>query len=241
VSLHTRQLETELLDVLPVEDPRAQRSRKELLLVNRLMGHHWLLVHALREAAEKLGRPPHIIVELGAGDGALTCVVARALSREWRDVEIVLVDRQALVTTETVRAFAAYGWRARALTVDLANGHAAAALPAADIAFANLVLHHFDDSRLRSLLALVEKKCAAFVAAEPRRALLGVAASRTLPLIGCGPVSRHDAEASVRAGFRHDELSCLWPPAPGWRLRDRPAGLFSHLFIAQRDPPPPRA
>jgi hypothetical protein len=39
---------------------------------------------------------------------------------------------------------------------------------------------------------------------------------------------------SVRAGFSGEELSALWPDRQTWRLTERRAGIFSHLFIAQK-------
>jgi hypothetical protein len=38
----------------------------------------------------------------------------------------------------------------------------------------------------------------------------------------------------VRAGFAGHDLSRLWPASQNWTLHERPAGWFSHLFIAQR-------
>jgi hypothetical protein len=38
----------------------------------------------------------------------------------------------------------------------------------------------------------------------------------------------------VRAGFRGDELSRLWP-AGEWTLREEKRGGFSHLFSARRN------
>jgi hypothetical protein len=52
--------------------------------------------------------------------------------------------------------------------------------------------------------------------------------------IGCNGVTQYDARVSVRAGFAGNELSALWPASGDWRLTERPAGLFSHLFVAQR-------
>jgi hypothetical protein len=56
----------------------------------------------------------------------------------------------------------------------------------------------------------------------------------TTLLIGCSWVTIHDAEASIRAGFVRQEMSALWPDKKNWRLTERRAGLFSHLFIAKR-------
>jgi hypothetical protein len=46
-------------------------------------------------------------------------------------------------------------------------------------------------------------------------------------------VTRYDAPVSVRAGFRGQELSRLWPQS-GWTLREQPARLFTHAFAARR-------
>jgi hypothetical protein len=51
--------------------------------------------------------------------------------------------------------------------------------------------------------------------------------------LGANDVTRHDAVASVRAGFRGRELSGLWPAgAAGWRLNERGIFPFTHLFHA---------
>jgi hypothetical protein len=52
--------------------------------------------------------------------------------------------------------------------------------------------------------------------------------------IGCNDVSRHDAVASVRAGFSGRELSRLWPERDGWTLHEAPAWPFTHAFAALR-------
>ena len=72
-------------------------------------------------------------------------------------------------------------------------------------------------------------------ACEPRRSRFALRASRLLGLIGCNDVTRHDAAASVRAGFAGRELSALWPDEAGWQIDERPAAPFSHLFVARRD------
>jgi hypothetical protein len=74
-----------------------------------------------------------------------------------------------------------------------------------------------------------------FIACEPRRSAPALAASRLVGLIGCNGVTRHDAVASVRAGFTGSELSALWPAGPGWKLHEGAAGLFSHRFMARRN------
>jgi hypothetical protein len=51
--------------------------------------------------------------------------------------------------------------------------------------------------------------------------------------LGANDVTRHDAVASVRAGFRGREISGLWPQAaPDWRLSEHAVFPFTHLFQA---------
>jgi hypothetical protein len=44
----------------------------------------------------------------------------------------------------------------------------------------------------------------------------------------------HDAEASIAAGFVRNEISELWADKQNWKLTERRAGLFSHLFVAKK-------
>jgi hypothetical protein len=100
----------------------------------------------------------------------------------------------------------------------------------------NLFMHHFEEAALRRLLAATARVAPLFVACEPRRAGLPLLASRLVGAVGCGPVTRHDAPVSVRAGFRGNELSQLWPRS-GWSLHEGSARLFTHGFAAVRDHP----
>ena len=101
-----------------------------------------------------------------------------------------------------------------------------------DVITANLFMHHFASGPLANLLALIAARTHTFVACEPRRGLLALGASRMLWAIGGNDVTQHDAVASVRAGFAGRELSALWP-RDGWDTWERPAGPFSHCFVAR--------
>ncbi|MGH7981473.1 MAG: hypothetical protein ACREE6_19005, partial [Limisphaerales bacterium] len=104
----------------------------------------------------------------------------------------------------------------------------------ADAIICNLFLHQFPDDALAELLRLAARATSLVIALEPRRSPLSRMAGRLLWMIGCGPVTRHDAGISIRAGFLKSELSAIWPDEKNWALTERSAGLFSHLFIARR-------
>jgi SAM-dependent methyltransferase len=234
-----RRLEPEWLDELPTGDRRAVRARRDLRVLNRIMGHGFILGRALRLRAT---RESPRIAELGAGDGTLLLRIARRM-RFRGDADIVLVDRQPAVTTDTLAGYGGIGCRVRIAAADAFDWLTGEAQY--DAIVANLFLHHFDASALARLFSMAAARTAVFVACEPRRARFPLAGSHMLGLIGCNDVTRHDAVLSVRAGFTGSELSALWPPGAGWTLEERRAGMFSHLFVARRGdtiaPPPTRA
>jgi precorrin-6B methylase 2 len=222
-----RVLEPEWLDELPPGDVRAIRSRADLRRVNALMGNSRYIARVL-----KRNLPPQealAMADLGAGDGALSLAVARRLRRP--QVRLTLVDRAPVVHGVTLENLAALGWHARIAAADVFDFLSQPGEPL-DAVFVNLFLHHFDDRRLAELLRLVAARTRLVVACEPRRSALAIAGCRLMWAIGCNDVTRHDAIVSVRAGFSGDELSALWPEKAGWRLEERPAFAFSHLFLA---------
>jgi len=105
--------------------------------------------------------------------------------------------------------------------------------PPMEAALANLFLHHFDNPGITRLFSALARKTSSLAAAEPRRNHLAFLATQTLGLMGCHPVTRHDARVSVEAGFRGRELSALWSSS-GWKLREFSSGPFTHFFSAQK-------
>lgn len=240
LSLARRSVRAEILDELAPADARARRSRRDLQRVNRVMGSCAILRPAVGRALASLtaSAAPRIL-ELGAGDGTLALRLARGLAARWPSVELTLLDRQPLIAHPTGIAFAHLGWTLRPLTVDAL---AWARAPTQrrhrqrwDVILANLFLHHFEADPLRELLAAAAERCDTFIACEPRRGALAHLGARLLPALAVSRDTLHDALASVEAGFRGEELSRLWPGERSrWRLMERRAGLFSHVFIATR-------
>lgn len=230
-----RVVEPELLDALPPADPQAVGSRADLRQLNFLMGHAGFLTRAFRRQHEANPFPsrPLRLVELGAGDGTLLLRLARRWSVFGVTAEATLLDRQNLISTETRRAFAALDWSVESVAVDVFDWLNSPA-PVAGVMLANLFLHHFQGERLAALLRLASARTNLFLACEPRRSPLALTAARSLGLIGCNAITRHDAVVSVRAGFAGHELSALWPKTEEWELSERSVGLFSQGFIAQR-------
>jgi len=226
-----RAVEPELLDELPSTDVRASHARRDLQTINRIMQNARIVARALGTRPE---HPPLTsLVELGAGDGTFALAVVRRLGRSTGQRRVVLVDRQPCVRDQTRAAFAALSWEVEIVQSDVLEWLDRGSLYAADVTFANLFLHHFDDRRLSALLRGAASRTSCFLACEPLRSYTALSAATMLPLIGCNRVTLHDARISVRAGFRDRELSSLWPTGNGWQLLERRAGLFTHHFVAQ--------
>jgi hypothetical protein len=224
--LKTRVLVTELLDILPADDPRARHSRRDLVRINWVMRQQALMAHALRRLP-----PPAVLTDLGSGDGRFMLGVARKLARHWPATRVVLADRKDIVSTRTRAGFAALGWTCESRLGDVFD---TLQQLQGGIVTANLFLHHFDDAALARLLALIAAHSDGFVACEPRRSALALAAAAMVFALGANGVTRHDAVASVRAGFTGTDLSALWP-RENWRLAEQAAFPFSHVFMAARD------
>jgi hypothetical protein len=232
----SRSVQPEMLDALSAADPRAAGSRADLRRLNFLMGHAGILARAIRgflSEKHEDSRPLHL-VEIGAGDGTLLLTIARRLSALPITARATMVDRQDLISPESRQGFAALGWSVESVAADVFDwlGQTSAR---ADVLFTNLFLHHFPDKELEALLRLAAARTNLFIACEPRRSPVALAAARCLGVIGCNSVTRHDAVVSVRAGFAGREISALWPRDAGWKLSEGSAGLFSHFFVAQKN------
>jgi len=228
-----RLVEPEVLDELSPQDPRARRSRRDLRRVHRAMGSVSILRRAVARMA--LAKPPRRILELGAGDGTLLLRLARALRPRWREVQLTLLDRHDLLEGRTRQAYARLGWSTEALPAEIDSWSRDGTGQRYDLCVATLFLHHFDERRLRSILAAVAERSDALIACEPHRGALARLGVRSLGLIGAGSVTRADAATSVAAGFRGRELTALWKAcAAGWILEERRAWPFTQCFWAVR-------
>jgi len=222
----------ELLDVLPPQDQAALRSRRDLRRLNAWMSHPQIMARALRENLPGAAAPE--FVELGAGDGHFLLSVAKRLGGRWPGATAILVDRLDASDSRTGEQFRQLGWSVHREIAEAAEWLRRAPPGLRPVIISNLFFHQFQQEQLAEMFRLAAGSARLVVALEPRRAWLPRFCGGLLWAIGCGPVTRHDAGISIRAGFAGHELSALWPDKENWTLVEQPAGLFSHLFIARR-------
>lgn len=209
-----RVLTPELLDSLDPRDPRAIRSRRDLVFIDAFMGNsRWITESVARSSSARNG-----IVELGAGEGRLCERLHQALP----DCEISGLD----LIPKPHNLSDGIHWVAGDFlkTLDTMRG---------GVCVGSLVLHHFSDDVLREL----GQRLARFsnlVFAEPLRSPGPLAASALVsPLVG--EVTRHDMPASIRAGFLPGELAPILALDPAiWTIRESATFMGALRFIASR-------
>ncbi len=184
-----RTLEPELLDSLPPDHPDAQHSRRDLRLTNAVLGNHRWLGRTL----PRLVRQNETALELGAGTGGL----GRRLHRAGVNVDgLDLWPRpknwpaSATWHQGDLKTFSGYG--------DYS------------VLIGNLIFHQFSDSDLTALGSELRRRTRVIVACEPHRRRISQMLYRNLaPLFGANHVTLHDANISIAAGFRGNDLPRL--------------------------------
>ena len=228
-------------------------TRPEKFGLPPLGGRQWGFVKREESAEPPKGGTPNEaerrIIDLGGGDGRFMLGVARRLGTKWRGTKLTLLDRHDVLRAETRAGFAALEWEIEMLTgevlewveqpasLDALASDGKKGSPLFDAVVANLFLHHFSEAQLLKMFAGLSAQTNLVVAVEPQRSWMALALSKSVGLIGCNYVTRHDAVTSVQAGFAGQELSRLWPAAQGWQFQEHPVGVCAHLFVAQRSSP----
>lgn len=226
-----RSVELELADQIPGDDPRAIRFRRDLRRLNAMLMNDRLLARALMRACGDA--VPRVVADLGAGNGTLMLSIAQRLAPRWQNVTALLVDQQDIVSAATCEGFSALNWNVQTVAADVFDFLERPG-PDLDIITANVFLHHFTADRLQRLFEGAAKRSKLVVACEPRRTRLAREASRLLWLLGYGEVIVQDAVTSARAGFVRTEMTQCWPALADWKIEERDAGPFVHMFVANR-------
>jgi len=194
-----RVVRPELLDDLPPNDPEALRSRRDLRVINALMGNFGWIRSRLQEFAPlaKAG-----VVEIGAGEGRL-CRYLHGAFPTLPLSGLDLVPRPADLPP-------GIGWEQGDLFLSLPSSEASALV-------GGMIVHHFSEEGLTRLAPLLERFRLVCLC-EPWRSAWPLALGKAmLPFVG--PVTKHDMPTSIEAGFRPGELPRLLR-LEGWLVRE---------------------
>mgnify|MGYP006073440347 CR=1 FL=1 len=185
----------EILDSLDPSNPDAIRSRRDLTMINRLMGGQaWL--------AKEVGQLDgvHRVVELGAGDGML-CNQLKSMRPNCEVIAIDLIPKPAGVRDDVV-------WE-QMNVLDYEG------FDSGTVVIANLFIHHLQKDELR-ILGSKLKLAKMLLFTEPHRTALALCMGRCLfPIVNY--VTRHDMITSIRAGFVRGEMGELFGEGFRWQ------------------------
>lgn len=211
-----RQVTPEILDSLPDQHPDAQSSRRDLRIINRLMGtQQWF-----RQQLSDLTQDTNCL-EIGAGDGAL----ALSLVEHFKHLNYTAIDQVAAPDDLPAQI----QWLQEDLFSSTSYG-------VADTLLANLILHHFEDAALAELGARIqESSIQSMLVSEPCRRQVHqyqLAAGR---LIGFNHVTLHDGRVSIEAGFLRDELPESLGLSPEcWDIKTATSWMGCYRMVATR-------
>lgn len=210
-----RHLQPELLDALPVDHPDAIHSRRDLILINRLMGNaRWF-----RATLATHLRPNERLLELGAGTGELAQSL-RAIAPHLDGIDRVPVPHpwpsSARWHQTDIEQFT--GWHDY------------------PVVMGNLILHHFSEASLKTLGAALAPHARLLIFNEPvRRRYLQRLWTLVAPLAGAHSVTQHDGYVSIGAGFSAHELPYSLGLDPKlWQWDVTTTWMGAYRLVAQR-------
>lgn len=177
----------ELLDHLPVDDPEARRSRRDLRRINFFMGNERWICRAVRRFPEVVGRG---IVEIGAGDGTLCHRLARLFP-------LAPVSAYDLAPAPELSGSRVLWHQGDLFKVPAPSG--------GGVLVANLFVHHFEEEKLAALGRWMSS-FEVIILSEPDRCRLPHWLGGVMrPFMN--RVTWHDMHVSIDAGFRQGELA----------------------------------
>ncbi len=185
-----RSVQDEWLDEMDTDDPAAVRSRRDLRLINTMMGGERWIVKQLGEC-EGIKH----CIEIGAGEGRLS----EAIKCAFPDMKVTALDRIARPEGLAVGV----EW----MQEDVFHLEKSLEFDVSVAVVSNLFIHHFEDGELESLLGMLSG-AGVILLAEPYRSKGAKFLGKLIyPLIN--HVTKHDMMISIEAGFVEGELTSL--------------------------------
>jgi len=209
-----RVVRRELLDDLPPHDPEAQRSRRDLRVINSLMGNFIWISRQLRAFSSHTSGG---VAEIGAGEGLL----CQHLRSAFPDISLTGLD----LAPRPDGLSPCIAWEQDDIFTSLPRTQASALTGV-------MIAHHFSEEALSTLAPLLDR-FRLICLCEPWRTPWSLALSRTMmPFVGT--VTKHDMPASIEAGFRPGELS-RFLNLQGWNIRESVDFRGSIRLVAWRN------
>jgi 2-polyprenyl-3-methyl-5-hydroxy-6-metoxy-1,4-benzoquinol methylase len=233
-SITRRRIERELMDDPDVDRAELDRALRFLRGLNRRFGGVGALLRELeRWAPAWPEQGPVRLLDVGTGSADIPRAVTRWARARGRRVHVTAVDAHP-TTIDLARAHVGDDpdvelllSDARALTDHFEPG-------AFDYVHASLFLHHLDDLDAMTVLRIMDRLAAhAVIVNDLVRDRLSAVCTRVATL-AAGPMVRHDAIASVRAGFTRAEILDLARRVGLHRPRYRRCHLYRFTVTSEK-------
>lgn len=210
-----RHLQPELLDSLAPDHPDALHNRRDLRIINRVLGNYRWFARTLPPLVHQ--REP--ILEVGAGTGELSVHLANGG---------IVADGLDLWPAPAHWPAARQWHQTDLLTFSGYENY--------PVVIGNFIFHQFTTTQLAGLGAKLRASARVIVANEPmRRRSSQVLFAAIAPLLGANHVSMHDAHVSVAAGFIGNELpQLLGLQSPEWHCECHTTRLGTYRMTARR-------
>ena len=211
---------------LPPDDPRAIRSRRDLARINAVMRQQRIMAQGAGRVFRAHACWPIWAAATAVSAGRGQAAAETLARREGRDRSTARPSS----ARETRAGFAALGWSCESHAGRYFRNLAAAFSPTSSPPICSCII-----STMRRW-----RGCWRWWRRGPEALSPASRAARALPCwergwsvsLGANDVTRHDAVASVRAGFAGKELSALWPG--GWLELERTWRLSLHPSCSRR-------
>lgn len=216
----------ELLDGAGLTFEDRARALADLARSNRLLFGYRIVRRTLLPLIRSAGRSSQWLLDLGAGSGDVSRDLACAARDQNLELRVVAIDSQLAHLVLARRGSP----ETRSIVADVR------ALPLRDGAvhwsFCHLLLHHFDLGSAEGVLDEMRRVCRLGAVVVDLRGswLLRLGVTVLLPLLGIGPVGRHDGRVSARKAHRLSSLGTLLARIPRTDLRRRFPCRFSLLL-----------
>ncbi len=199
-----RTTRTELLDEDRGTPEEIESILDDLWRINRWLGGVSSSLRLLENFFARTGAHPVRILDVGSGDSRLAGRLQAELLRRGVRAKFSVLDRR-LSHLQKGRP-SVHGLSpvvADALNLPFADG-------SFNVVMCNLFFHHFSDGMAEKLLhQLAAVASEAVLINDLERHLLPYLFIRCAPIFTLSPMSRHDAQASVRQAYTRDELRDL--------------------------------
>lgn len=209
-SFHQRALETEDMDDFSIKGEELNGALRYLAFINRFLGGHQIILQSLQKALFQLDWIPKIqtahLIDLGCGGGDILCQVAN-----WANDKGLALKIDGIDANPNILAFAREN-STNHPEINYIEGNFLAHdfdWEPYQIVLCSLILHHFENHQIVTLLRNIPKGTIVIVN-DLQRHWLAFYLFKVLCWFSRAPLmARKDGAISVRKGFSRKELEQL--------------------------------